>query len=215
MHTLLPMTFLPSWSIFFRIFLLLLLNPSDLRMLLPLADPADFCVSRWARARSEFRSVLHRQHIFLFCCDCLYQNRHTKDTYKNLYSADHIADLVSLVYIAFYLPAKTLKFNGFMDLRQFSIQSPDERLKLDYRIISNVITLATYATLIPFVWKNCDIFGFGCFVFINKVGWNLLRLKLMKNGRIRNLWKICYEKKKQTSTDQLTSSVPYCSSVYV
>lgn len=57
-----------------------------------------------------------------------------------------------------------------MGLRQFSLQSPDGRLKQDYGIISNVITLATYATLIPFVWKNYDIFGFGCFVFINKVG---------------------------------------------
>jgi len=72
---------------------------------------------------------------------------------------------VSLACIAFYLPVKPLKSNSFTDFKPSSLHAPAERLKMDYRIISNVIAIATYATLVPFVWKNGEIFRFGCLVF--------------------------------------------------
>lgn len=104
-------------------------------------------------AGTEFQSILHRQHIFLVCCKCLYRIKHTEDTYKVWiqHTTHCTANLVSLAYSAFYLAVKPLKSNSFTDFKPSSLCSPAGRSKLDYRIISNVITIATYATLVPFV----------------------------------------------------------------
>lgn len=107
---------------------------------------------------------------------------------------------MSLAYTAFYLPVKPLKSNSFTGFKPSSLRSPAGRLKLDYRIISNVITIATYATSVPFVWKNGEIFEFRYLVlpFFFKESrvkhCCLPRLKLMKNDKFRNPWKICCEK---------------------
>lgn len=107
---------------------------------------------------------------------------------------------MSLAYTAFYLPVKPLKSNSFTGFKPSSLRSPAGRLKLDYRIISNVITIATYATSVPFVWKNGEIFEFRYLVlplFFKESRVKhccLPRLKLMKNDKFRNPWKICCEK---------------------
>lgn len=177
MHALLAMTFPPSWSNFLGFFVVVkYLLSWELLFLWLILLTSVWTDQMWAR--TEFQSVLHRQHIFLVCCNSLYQSKQTEDMYKiwiqhTIYCT---ANLVSLAYAAFCLPVKPLKSNSFTDFKPSSLHSPAGRLKLDYRIISNVITIATYATLVPFVWKNGEIFGFGYLVFaffFKKVGFNI------------------------------------------
>lgn len=107
-------------------------------------------------ARTEFQSVLHRQHIFLVCCNCLYHSKHTKGMYKIwIQRTTHCtANLMLLAYTAFYLPIKPLKSNSLMNFKPSSLHSPAGRLKLDYSIIPNVITIATYGTLAAFFFEK-------------------------------------------------------------
>lgn len=80
-------------------------------------------------------------------------------------STHRTANSVSLASAAFCLSVKPLKSNSFTDFKLSRLHSPAARWKLDYGIISNVITTATYAPLVPFVWKNAEIFGFACLIF--------------------------------------------------
>lgn len=203
MHALLPVTFPPAWSNFLVFFFVVkYLLSWELLFLWLILLTCVWTDQTWAR--TEFQSILHRQHIFLVCCNCLYQSKHTEDTYKIwIQRTTHCkANLVSLAYTAFYLPVKPLKSNSFTDFKPSSLHSPAGRLKLDYRIISNVIPIATYSTLVPFVWKSDEVFGFGylgfAFFFLESRVKHcyLPRLKLMKNVRFRTPWKICCEKKK-------------------
>lgn len=173
MHTLFHMTFLPSRSNFLEFFLLLLLLNTFC-----LENSSSFGWSCWLLCEQIRRE--QGQNSGPSCTDSTYfcfavtvymrvSTQRTRIKIWVQHTARCTACLVSLAYAAFYLPAMSLKSNVFTGFRPFSLHSPAGRLKLVYRIIPNVITIATYATLVPYVWK---IVTYLDFFFFNKVWWN-------------------------------------------
>lgn len=150
MHTLLSMTFLPSWPNFLGLLLFLLLLKTFC-----LESFSSFGWSCWLlceqirHEQGQNSSPSCTDSTYFWFAVTVYIRVSTQRTC--IKSGSSILHIISLAYTVFYLPAKPLKSNNFTDFKSYSLHSPAGRLKGDYRLISNVITIATSATLVPFV----------------------------------------------------------------